>query len=387
VEQPVEVRAAFRRWLETATPPDLVRDDRERFAQRIVWQRELFDAGWMGLGWPEEYGGRGGEPADKVMIYEELAAAGAPAPGGIIGLDIAGPLLLVAGSEDQKLRYLPPLIRGDEVWCQCFSEPEAGSDLAAVRTVAVDDAASEGFVVDGHKIWTSEGAFAQRGILLCRTGPVGSRHRGLSLLVVDMATPGVTVRPIVGPMGDSEFGEVYFDGVAVPREDLIGQLDGGWPLAMSTLEFERGPYALRRRIELARALNDVVAECVSRDGMLDDPVTVARIGRCRALVDVLAAQAPSIMARIAAPSSRGESSLDKLLLAEAEQAVFGTALDLLGPDRMLTGEDGVGLTRWQTEWFHSRSASVYGGSAEIQRTIISDRLLDLPRAAQLQETR
>jgi alkylation response protein AidB-like acyl-CoA dehydrogenase len=375
VSHPNPLRTAFRRWLGTATPPDLVQDDHARFAQRVAWQRELFEAGWMGVGWPEEFGGRGGRPGDRVMIYEELAAAGAPAPGGIIGLDIAGPLLLVAGSEEQKRRYLPSLISGDDVWCQCFSEPEAGSDLAAVRATARVVPGSDGFVVDGHKVWTSEGAVARRGLLLARTGSAGSRHRGVSLFVLDMASPGVTVRPIVGPMGDSEFGEVFLDDVGVPRADLIGDLDGGWSLAMSALEFERGPYALRRRIELARALREAVT---AHPPDPEDLVAVERIGRCRVLVEVLAAQAPAIMTRLDRPGVRGESSLDKLLLAEVEQEVFGTALDLLGAGRALS-DDGTEQRVWQQEWFHARSASVYGGSVEIQRTIIADRFLALPR--------
>ncbi len=377
----MSARTEFRKWLEDNTIPILAHgDDAARFTQRIEWQTALYDAGWVGLGWPQAYGGHGGDIAERVMIYEELAAAGAPAPGGIVGLDVIGPLLLHAGSEEQKQRYLRPLLRGDEVWCQCFSEPQAGSDLAAVRTRATRR--DEAFVVTGHKIWTSEAAFAHRCALLVRTNPEAPKHRGLSLLLGDMRDPRVTVQPIVGPMGDSEFGEVFFDDAVVGADNLLGAVDQGWKLAMTTLEYERGPYAIRRTVELTVALDEVLDDLIDagRNDVLDHDDARARVGRCVVLIDALAAQAPTIVDRMHTPSAGGESSIDKLLLGQVEHEVFGLALDLLGPDKVMLGEhNGLDHSRWIREWFHARSASVYGGSAEIQRNIIADRVMHLPK--------
>lgn len=374
------LRSAFQEWLAQADIPTLSHDDdAARFTQRVQWQQTLYDAGWVGLGWPEAYGGHGGDIAERVMIYEELARVGAPAPGGMVGLDVIGPLLLQAGTEKQKQRYIQPLLRGDEVWCQCFSEPQAGSDLAGVRTRATQH--GSGFTVSGHKIWTSEAAFAHRGALLVRTNADAPKHRGLSMLIGNMRDPKVTVQPIIGPMGDSEFGEVFFNGLEVPADDLLGTADGGWPLAMATLEFERGPYAVRRTVELAAALDDLVEQFL-RSGPSDAQLSAAvgEIGRCVTMIGTLAAQAPTIINRMRHPGAGSESSIDKLLLGQVEHAVFGLALELLGPARVVLGvHAGIDHTRWVSEWFHARSATVYGGSAEIQRNIIADRVMHLPK--------
>lgn len=362
-------------WLETEKPRQLAEDFDLRIRQLQQWQAQLYDAGWLGLSWPKEYGGQGRSALEQVAFNLEIVAAKAPMPLGTPGLEIVGPTILRFGTEEQKRRLLPPLLRGDEPWCQGFSEPDAGSDLAALQTRAVREDGT--FVVNGQKVWTSLAQIARWCALLVRTGPQESRHRAISYLLVDMASPGITVRPIRQITGDPEFSEVLFENVRVPYENLLGPVNEGWRVAMTTLGFERGPYVLRRTAELRAAFDELVEELRS-DAW--DASQAERVGRVAIELAALGARGDAILEALVAESSGLESSLDKLILARSEQALFGLALDSLGPFAMTARAPGRNANHWAHEYLYGRAASVYGGTSEIQRGIIAERILGLPRA-------
>lgn len=367
-------------WIERNRPAALPGDPGSRFAVLLNWQRALYDAGWLGMGWPAEYGGRGGDLLDRIRFYRQLAGSRAPFPPTLIGLDVIAPTLLAHGTEEQKRRFLPPLLRGDEVWCQGFSEPEAGSDLASLRTRAIVE--RNGFRINGHKIWTSTVQYAGWCALLARTNPEAPKHKGISLLIVDMRSPGVLAQPITEINGGTDFGEVFFDDVVAPGDAVIGGLNDGWRIAMSTLVYERSVYTLRRGSEVRMMLDSLAAQAgrVHRRGrrLIDDPGVLRSFGRCEALVEALAAQGRRTADRLASGNHLSESSIDKLFLSKVEQSVLGLAVDLLGPYAVV--EDGPGLdANWLRAYQYGRAGSVYGGSAEIQRTIIAESILGLPR--------
>jgi alkylation response protein AidB-like acyl-CoA dehydrogenase len=379
-----ELQARARAWLGGEQIPSLPSDLDASFAVQREWQARLYQAGWIGLGWPSEYGGRGGAFLEQLIFNRELSRIGAPLPAGVIGLDIVGPTILEYGTEEQKRRYIPALLDGSEIWCQGFSEPDAGSDLASLRTRG--EVRDETIVVTGQKVWTSWAQYSRWCAVLARTDEEAPRHQGISFVLVDLESEGITVQPLVQMTGDAEFSEVFFDGVEVPAENVLGGLNNGWKMAMATLGHERGPFATRRQIELRIALDEIVrdAQRIVRGGgwATDDPVVRRRIGRCEALVETLAAQCLRTVDRITNDGPVEESSIDKLLLTEVEQEVFSLAFDLLGPNCTIpeTTAEGVDADRWIRGYLYSRGASIYGGTSEIQRTIVAQRVLGLGRA-------
>jgi alkylation response protein AidB-like acyl-CoA dehydrogenase len=371
-----DLRARLRAWLSAHLPYEVDDDPVARDGQLRQWQRLLHEGGWMGLSWPVEYGGQGGDAVDQVVFNQELARAQAPSPPGIIGLQTLGPTLLRFGTEEQRKRYLPTILDATDVWCQGFSEPDAGSDLASLRTSAVLD--GDRFIVNGQKVWTSYARDADWCALLVRTNADAAKHRGITYLVVDMTTQGITVRPIEQISGESEFNEVFFDDVAVPTENVIGEVDGGWHVAMSTLTHERATYVLSRSVELRIAFNDLVAQL----GDLTQDAA-ARIGRCEVELSVLEAQSYSTLTRLQNGEAGDVSAVEKLLTSEVEQEVFSCGLDLLGPYR--SGSPGPGgpaidADRWVRNYLISRSATIHGGTAEVLRGAIAQRLLGMPRS-------
>ncbi|MFC5064861.1 acyl-CoA dehydrogenase family protein [Actinomycetospora atypica] len=358
--------------------PDVPLELDARFAVLRRWQQVLFDAGWLGIAWSREAGGQGLTPMHQLVVVEELVRARAPQPIGLIGLDVVGPSIDLYGTAWQRRELLPRLLSGQDIWCQGFSEPDAGSDLASLQTRAVR--AGDEFVVSGQKVWTSWAHEAQWCALLVRTDPEAAKHAGISYLLVDMASPGVTARPIEQMTGDREFCEVFFDEVRVPRRNLLGEENAGWSIAMHTLGTERAAATLRRRVECEVALEDAVAE-LRRHGA-DDDRTRAAIGRAHIALRVLGARTRRTVARLAAGAGASpEDSVDKLVLNDAEQTLFAQLADLLGPLRATPGVRPRGLRseRWVHDHLFSRAASIYGGSAQIQRNIIAERLLGLPR--------
>lgn len=377
-------RSRARAWMAEVEPPEVPLDLDQRFAVLRAWQKTLFDAGWMGLAWSEEAGGQGLTHLHQLVFVEELVRARAPQPIGLIGLDVVGPSIDRYGADWQRQELLPRLLSGEDIWCQGFSEPDAGSDLAALRTRAVLE--GDDFVVSGQKVWTSWAHFSQWCALLVRTDVSARKQAGISYLLVDMSTPGITARPIEQMTGDREFCEVFFDEVRVPRRNLLGEINGGWAIATHTLGTERAAATLRRRVELGIALEDAVDEL--REHTWDDVDSAARhrveaaLGRAQVALRVLDGQTRRTTQRLMADvGPTPVDSVDKLVLNEVEQTVLAEIARLLGPLRVVPGSRPLGLRsdRWAHEHLFSRAASIYGGSAQIQRTIVSERLQGLPR--------
>jgi acyl-CoA dehydrogenase len=331
----------------------------------------LYDAGWSRFGWPKEVGGLGGPVALRAVLYDELAAADVELPEAFVILETLGPLLS-AYAPTLAAEHLPQFLRGEQLWGQGFSEPEAGSDLAGLRTRAA--VVEDGFRISGQKIWTTLGQFASHAAVLARTGAPESAHRGLSMLWVDLSQPGVEVRPIAASNGRDEFAEMFFDEVHVPSSGLIGTVGGGWTAAMYLLQYERGMYAWLRQAVLHRRLREL-ASTAKRDAA---PSAVAALGRAQRLCAGLRARSRTTVLRLSAGESPGpEISVDKVLLGEAEQAAFDAWRQLRWETLAASDDDGAATLR--EEWFYSRASTIFGGAADIQRDIIADRVLRLPR--------
>jgi alkylation response protein AidB-like acyl-CoA dehydrogenase len=344
-------------------------------AHSRVLMNWLYDGGWSRWGWPEEVGGVGGSPLIRCQILELLALAGYPIPDHLLVLEVVGPAV-VNHSPQLAAQRMPAALRGDELWSQGFSEPEAGSDLAALRTKAVDRGDGT-YVINGQKIWTSYGAFADRIVLLARSGAVTDRHRGLVMLLVDLNAPGVERRPIALASGREELAEVFFTDVVVEADRVIGADGSGWAVAMDLLQYERGTYAWMR-MATATAYLQQLLNTLDRDSASADPRTAAAIGRTYLNLAALRARTASTLRRLANREAVGpETSVDKLLLSTAEQDVVDTAMTLLGPDALLSDDDAA--AGWRDRWWYSRAASIYGGAREVQYSIIADRILKLPR--------
>ena len=356
-------------------------DDRMSVLRR--WQAACYAAGYVGRAWPAEFGGGGRPPVEQIIVDQELAAAGAPEFVNIVGLDVLGPSLLRFGNDDQRQRHIPAILSAEEIWCQGFSEPEAGSDLASLRTRAVQD--GDNFVINGQKTWVSWGQYATWCGLLARTDDSVPRHRGISMLIVDMTSPGVEVRPMTQITGHAEFSELFLDDVVVPRENLLGQLGDGWKIAMHTLGHERGTAALPRQVKLRTWLDRAVSVAAQRevDGrpVLANPEAQTALARALIEIEVLRHHAYRTVGEFLNGGAVGpESSSVKLLMAEAEQRLAATVLEVLGPALLDGDPDHVHENDfWYETYLYSRAASVYGGTRQIQRDIIADRVLSLPK--------
>lgn len=369
-------------WGETVFEPE---DEDENAMFRLVWERKLYAGGWNGIAWPETYGGRGASLVEQAIFAEEMARARAPEGLNIIGRNLVATTLLHHGSEQQRQRYLPRIISGEEVWCQGFSEPNAGSDLASVRCRAVRE--GDHFVVDGQKVWTSFAQYAQWCILLARTDPDLPKHQGISFLLVDMSTPGITIRPLKQISGESEFNETFFDGVKVPVENLVGDLNGGWKIAMTTLAYERGPEdALGRQIRFKQELDTLIETAArSRRGAsaaIDDPVLRQRLAKAVVEVEIMRLNCLRAFSKALKGKPRGaEASMNKLYWSHVTQDMYETALEALGPLAPLNGGDPLspGGGRFQLSFLRSKAFTIYSGSSEVQRNIIAERVLGLPK--------
>src|SRR3954449_11358711 len=347
------------------------------------WQALCYEAGYVGRAWPEQFGGGGRPPAEQMIVDQELAAAGAPEFVNVVGLDVLGPSLLTFGDDEQRRRHIPPILSAQEIWCQGFSEPEAGSDLASLRTHAVEH--DEHFVVSGQKTWVSWGQFAAWCGVLVRTEPDAPRHRGISMLIVDMRSPGLELRPMTQITGHAEFCELFLDDVVVPKANLLGQRGDGWKIALHTHGHERGTAALPRQVKLRTWLDRAVAVAAERrldgDALIDDPEAQVALARALIGIEVLRHHAYRTVGEFLNGGAVGpDSSSVKLLMAEAEQRLAATALEVLGPT-LEHGEpdDRAENDFWQETYLYSRAATVYGGTQQIQRDIIAGRVLGLPQ--------
>jgi alkylation response protein AidB-like acyl-CoA dehydrogenase len=377
-----EVRAFLAQ--DRLTPADLPRALDERMEVLRGWQAACHAAGLVGRAWPSEFGGGGRPPVEQIVVDQELAAAGAPEFVNVVGLDVLGPSLLRFGTDEQRRRYIPPILSAEEIWCQGFSEPEAGSDLASLRTRARVNEDGD-FVLSGQKTWVSWGQYARWCGVLARTEEDGPRHRGISMLIVDMRAPGAEVRPMTQITGHAEFSELFLDDVVVPRENLLARRGDGWKIAMHTLGHERGTAALPRQVKLRTWLDRAVRVAAERDvdgrPLLDDPQTQVALARALVSVEVLRHHAYRTVGEFLNGGAVGpDSSSVKLLMAEAEQRLAATVLEVLSPtlqhaDPAAAAEDEF----WHETYLYSRAASVYGGTQQIQRNIIADRVLALPQ--------
>jgi alkylation response protein AidB-like acyl-CoA dehydrogenase len=340
----------------------------QHMAQIAKVRRLTFDAGWARYGWPERVGGLGGSALLRAYLSEAVTARDLVYSGVYSMPEVLGPSFVTFAAPELSAAMIPPLLRGDEVWCQGFSEPGTGSNLASLTCRAVRT--DEGWRVTGQKVWTSLAQYAQRCVLLTRTGTVESAHRGITALFVDMDAPGITARPIETMHGEPEFCEVFFDEMLVPVDRTLGEENGGWAFAMDLLPYERSTSLWQRAAFLHRRLGDVLN--AAEPGLVDP----AKLGEVTQLVYAFRARSRATQHRMASGASLGaETSIDKVLLAAAEQAVFDLVAEAL-PEAVTIGDDAES-ERWRTEFLYSRAASIYGGSAEIQRNIIARRLLDL----------
>jgi alkylation response protein AidB-like acyl-CoA dehydrogenase len=345
-----------------------------------AWQAKLAADRWVGIHWPNEYGGRGASPVQVAIFNMEYARSRALQPVNRVGINLAGPTLLAHGTDEQKLRWLPPILTAAEIWCQLFSEPDAGSDLAALKTRAlpVDD----GWLLSGQKVWTSYAQFARWGICLARTDAEAPKHAGISYLVVDMQAPGIDVRPLVQITGEAEFNEVFFDEVFVPGDHLVGGVNEGWAVANTTLAHERGTsFPFKEQVVHEVYLDELYA--LARDrGVLDDVEIADALAQSFVELRVLRLHNWRTLSRLGHGIAPGpESSYVKLAwtdmsqhLAEAAMAIVGSAAPL-GSDATDNPEAGA----WQRQWLWSKAASIAGGTSEVQRTSIGERILGLPR--------
>ncbi len=335
------------------------------------WQRMLFEGGWAAIAWPRAHGGRGATVIERWLFDQELDHAGAPRPAAASTVDLIGPAILQHGSTEQRDRFLRPLLSGRELWCQGFSEPGAGSDLAALRTRG--ERHGGGFVVSGQKVWTSHADIADWCFLLCRTEPEAPKHKGLSLLLVEMRSAGITVRPLRQMTGEAEFSEVFFDGVEVPADRLVGEAGAGWQIAMGILAHERGPvwtFTFQRRIR--RSLERLIRAAHDR-GAVRNPLVRQRLAQAHIEVEMLRLVGYRSLTRLLRTAEPGaESSIEKVLGSETDQRLQELAMEMLGPYGLLPGEFGHA-------WLYSRSETIMGGTSEIQRNVIATRILGLPR--------
>jgi alkylation response protein AidB-like acyl-CoA dehydrogenase len=341
-------------------------------AQLSKVKRMTFDAGWMRWGWPERVGGLGGSPLLRGYLGEAVTARGLVEPGLYSMTEVLAPTMIDHAAPELAAEMVPRLLRGDETWCQGFSEPGTGSNLAALscRATRARSDGREVWRIDGQKVWTSLAQYAQRCVLLVRTGTVEDAHRGITALFVDMDAPGITVRPIETMHGRPEFSEVFFDGVEVGDDRLLARPGEGWGVAMDLLPFERSTALWHRGAFLHRRLDDLVAE--APDGALRPE----EVGRAMVGLFTLRSRSRRTLHRLDARERLGpETSVDKILLGTCEQQVFDLAAGALA-EQIVLGEDG-GSERWRSEFLYSRAATIYGGSAEIQRNIVARRLLDL----------
>lgn len=383
-------REQARAWLEANRPPSDARGEepRERRAFDMAWQRKMFDAGWAGINWPTEYGGRGASLMEQVIWYEEFARADAPEPTTLfVGLKHGGPTLMACGTEEQKAFHLPKILKGEVLWCQGFSEPGAGSDLAALQTRAVID--GDDLVITGQKIWTSFGDIADYQELLVRTDPDAPKHKGISWVICPMDAAGMEIRPIRTIAGHEEFCEVFYDEVRIPRANVVGEINDGWRVAMSTLSFERGTAFLAEQVRLARVVDELVrlaretplAGGSQRQVAIEDDEIARRLALFRAEVEALRAmtyRSVSRTARTGMPSAEG--SLIRLYFSELQQRVHGLAMEIVGPSALDWSDAGsAGRGSWVFHYLLSYSATIAAGTKEIQRNIIGERILGLPR--------
>lgn len=382
-------RDEFRAWLRTNVPKEWEERREQPLDQRFEflkqWQRKLYRGGWAGISWPAAYGGRGATVIEQVIFWEEMARAQAPPLANVLGLGLIGPTIIAFGTEAQKKRYLEKILSAEEIWCQGFSEPNAGSDLAAAATEARLD--GEHWIVNGQKIWNSYGWAADWCELVVRTDPAAPKHKGLTVLLLDMKSPGIEVRPLRQITGESEFCEIFFRDVRVPVENVVGKVNQGWEVAMGTLMHERGTFGAGLQILYRRNVDRMIelARATERNGRpaAEDPVIRQKLAQCYAEVEIMRLNQMRAFSRISATGVPGpEGSIQKIFWSELNQRLQQTAQEVLGPFGQLEGQGGYSIDNglWSYGYLRARGNTIEAGTSEIQRNIIGHYVLGLPRS-------
>jgi alkylation response protein AidB-like acyl-CoA dehydrogenase len=382
-------RDELRAWLATHAPKDWAewreRPLEESYAYLRAWQRKLHDGGWAAVSWPKEYGGRSATLMQQSLFWEEMARVEAPPMANSLGLGLIGPTIIACGTEAQKKRFIPKILSAEEIWCQGFSEPNAGSDLAGLQTEA--KLAGDHYIINGQKVWTSYGWVGDWCELIVRTDPTAAKHKGLTAILVDMKTPGVEVRPLRQMTGESEFNELFFRDVKVPVENVLGQVNDGWNVAMSTLMYERGSYGARLQLTFNRYISRLIelAHKIQRNGSpaSQDPLIRQKLAQCSAEIEIMRFNQMRAFSRITATGVPGpEGSIQKIFWSELNQRLQQIAQEILGPYGQLLSGDARAIDKgiWAYAYLRTRGNTIEAGTSEVQRNIIGHFVLGLPRS-------
>ena len=384
-----QFREELRAWLKVHVPKDWSewreKPLEESFPYLRAWQRKLDEGRWAAVSWPKEYGGRSATLMQQAIFWEEMAQMQAPSMANALGLGLIGPTIIAYGTEAQKKRFIPKILSAEEIWCQGFSEPNAGSDLASLQT----EARLEGndYIVNGQKVWTSFGWVADWCELVVRTDPAVPKHKGLTVLLVDMKSPGVEVRPLRQMTGESEFNELFFRDVRVPRENVLGKVNDGWNVAISTLMFERGSYGARLHLLFKRNIDRLIelSRTFQRNGQpaAKDPLMRQKLAQCYAEIEIMRLNQLRAFSRITATGVPGpEGSIQKIFWSELNQRLQQVAQEMFGPFGQLTSEDSRAVDNgiWSYGYLRTRGNTIEAGTSEVQRNIIGHFVLGLPRS-------
>jgi alkylation response protein AidB-like acyl-CoA dehydrogenase len=388
-QEEIAFRDELRAWLAANVPKDWEETREESMQKRFDylkrWQRKLYEGGWAGVNWPKEYGGRGATLMQQVIFWQEMAATQAPPMANVLGLGIIGPTIIAFGTEAQKKRWLSKILSAEEIWCQGFSEPDAGSDVANVRCQALLQ--GDHYVVNGQKVWNSYGWAADWCELVVRTDPSAQKHKGISVLMVDMKSKGVDVRPLKQMTGESEFNEIFFHDVQVPAENLVGKVNEGWNVALGTLMHERGTFGAGIQVSYRRNIERLVelAHTVRRNGhtAAEDPVIRQKLAQCYAEIEIMRANQMRAFSRISATGVPGpEGSIMKIFWSELNQRFQQIAQEILGPYGQLQSGDehAIDNGQWAYGYLRTRGNTIEAGTSEIQRNIIGHFVLGLPKS-------
>jgi alkylation response protein AidB-like acyl-CoA dehydrogenase len=382
-------RDELRTWLQVNVPKDWAewreKPLEEAFPRLRAWQRKLQEGRWAAVSWPKEYGGRGATLMQQAIFWEEMARAEAPPMANALGLGLIGPTIIAYGSDAQKKRFIPKILSAEEIWCQGFSEPNAGSDLAGLQTEARPD--GDHYIVNGQKVWTSFGIFGNWCELVVRTDPNVPKHKGLTVLLVDMSSPGIDVRPLRQMTGESEFCELFFRDVRVPAENVLGKVNDGWNVAVSTLMYERGSFGARLHLQFKRNIDRLIAlsRMVQRNGhpAAGDPLIRQKLAQCFGEIEIMRWNQLRAFSRITSTGVPGpEGSILKIFWSELNQRVQQVGQEILGPYGQLAGgdRDAVDKGIWSYGYLRTRGNTIEAGTSEVQRNIIGHFVLGLPRS-------
>jgi alkylation response protein AidB-like acyl-CoA dehydrogenase len=385
----LQFRDELRAWLNTNVPRDWSewreKPIEESFPYLRVWQRKLHEGRWAAVSWPREYGGRSATLTQQAIFWEEMARVEAPPMANSLGLGLIGPTIISFGTEDQKKRFIPKILSAEEIWCQGFSEPNAGSDLASLQTEARLD--GDQYVVNGQKVWTSYGWVGNWCELVVRTDSNVPKHKGLTVLLIDMKSPGVEIRPLRQMTGESEFNEMFFRDVRVPVENVLGKVNDGWNVAVSTLMHERGAYGARLQPLFKRNINRLIelSRKFQKNGQsaAQDPLTRQKLAQCYAEIEIMRMNQLRAFSRISATGAPGpEGSIQKIFWSELNQRLQQVAQEIFGPYGQLLGGDSHAVDNgiWSYGYLRTRGNTIEAGTSEVQRSIIGHFVLGLPKS-------